>query len=146
MSRVDVVTEIIIDQPLEVVAEYAANPDNAPYWYKNIDSANWLTPRPLSQGSKVAFTARFMGKTLAYTYEIIKYEPCRELVMRTAEGPFPMETTYRWQRVDGHKTHMTLRNAGNPKGFSVVVAPFMKWAMRRANRNDLKTIKEILEA
>ncbi len=45
---VDVVTEIIICKPIDIVADYAANPDHAPEWYANIKSADWKTPKPLT--------------------------------------------------------------------------------------------------
>lgn len=142
---VDVVTEIAIDRPRTQVAEYAANPDNAPAWYVNIQSVGWKTPPPLQVGSRVAFVARFLGKRMEYTYEIAEYVPGERLVMRTAEGPFPMETTYTWESMVDTSTRMTLRNRGNPSGFSRLVAPFMAGAMRRANRNDLARLKGLLE-
>jgi uncharacterized membrane protein len=143
---VDVTTEITINRPAQVVAAYAADPSNAPEWYDNITSVRWETDPPLRLGSRVAFTARFMGRELAYTYEITELVPAERLVMRTAQGPFPMETTYTWQALDDHSTQMTLRNHGEPAGFARVAGSVMAAAMRRANRKDLSKLRSIVEA
>jgi hypothetical protein len=127
------------------VAAYAADPANAPDWYENIESAELQTAPPLAVGARIAFVARFLGRRLAYTYEVREYAPGERLVMSTADGPFPMETTYVWEQVAGG-TRMTLRNRGEPSGFSRVAGPAMAAAMRRANRKDLERLKEILEA
>jgi hypothetical protein len=89
--------------------------------------------------------ARFLGRTLRYTYELVELVPGERLVMRTSEGPFPMETTYTWESASGGGTRMTLRNRGEPAGFSKLVAPFMAPAMRRANRKDLAAVARLLE-
>jgi hypothetical protein len=131
---------------VDVVAAYAADPSNAPKWYDRIDSVEWKSPPPATNGTRVAFIARFLGRRLAYTYELVDFVPGEHLVMRTAEGPFPMETTYAWSEADTTPTRMTLRNRGEPSGFFTVLAPFMVPAMRRANRKDLARIKTILES
>ena len=143
---VDITTEETFDRPIDVVSAYAADPTNAPEWYINIESVEWLTMPPLSEGSKVAFVARFLGRRLAYTYEIIEFTPGQRLVMRTAQGPFPMETTYTWTAMGGATARMTLRNRGEPTGFSKLLAPFMTSAMRRANRKDLTSLGQVLES
>ena len=142
---VDVATEILIQRPVEVVAAFAADPSHAPDWYVNIKSVEWQTPTPLAVGSRIAFVAQFLGRRLAYTYEIREWIPGERLVMSTAEGPFPMETTYLW-RSEGGSTRMTLRNRGEPAGFSALVAPFMAIMMRRANAADLARLRAVLEA
>jgi hypothetical protein len=142
---VDVLTEIQISLPQQMVSEYAADPDNAPVWYENIKSVEWKTPKPLGVGSQVAFMAHFMGKKLAYTYEITEYVPRQKLVMRTSQSPFPMETTYTWEPIADNITKMTLRNRGEPAGFSKLLTPVMSAAMRKANNKDLRRLKEILE-
>jgi uncharacterized protein YndB with AHSA1/START domain len=142
---VDVTTEIVIDVPLATVSALAADPDNAPKWYVNIKVVEWKTPKPLSLGSQVAFIAEFLGRRLVYTYEIVSCVPGQRLVMRTAEGPFPMETEYTWTPTQNGGTRMTLRNHGNPTGFSKLVAPFIARAMRRANQKDLARLKQLLE-
>ena len=142
---VDVTTEVTINRPVDVVAAYAGDPSMAPNWYENIESVDWKTEPPLTVGSKVAFVARFLGRELAYTYEIVDLVPGERLVMRTAEGPFPMETTYYWTAV-GDSTRMTLRNRGEPSGFSKLAAPVMALAMKRANRKDLDRLRAHLES
>jgi uncharacterized membrane protein len=142
---VDVLTEIVIDRPRERVAAYAGDPSNAPAWYVNIKSVEWRTPPPLALGSRLAFVARFLGRRLAYVYEIVELTEGARLVMRTADGPFPMETTYIWEDAGDGKTRMSLRNRGQPSGFSKVVGPMMAAAMRRANVKDLARLKSLLE-
>ena len=143
---VNALTEIVIDAPRDRVAGYAADPDKAPEWYVNIDSVRWETPPPLAVGSKLAFVARFMGRELAYTYEILEHVPGERLVMATAQGPFAMRTTYTWESLDAGHTRMTLRNTGEPTGFAAVAGPFMQLQVRRANRKDLARLKSLLES
>ena len=142
---VDVLTEIKIARPRDEVAAFAADPDNATAWYKNIKSVEWETEPPVAVGSKMRFSAHFLGRTLEYTYEVREHEPGRRFVMSTAQGPFPMETTYEWEDAGDGATRMTLRNRGEPSGFAKVSAPLMSRAMRRANDADLRRLKALLE-
>ncbi len=142
---VDVETSIDIRRRRLDVAAYAADPGNATAWYANIVSVEWGTEPPLAVGSRVAFEAKFLGRRLTYTYEIREFVPGERLVMSTSQGPFPMETTYTW-RDTGEATRMSLRNRGEPSGFSRVAAPAMAAAMRRANEKDLARLKALLEA
>jgi uncharacterized protein YndB with AHSA1/START domain len=145
MRTVDVTTSIEIARPRQVVAAYAADPDHVRDWYANIDRVTWETEKPLGIGTRLAFVARFLGRTLSYTYQVTDFVPAERLVMATAEGSFPMETTYTWADLPGRGTRMTLRNRGTPSGFTSLTAPFMVAAMRRANRKDLAALKSLLE-
>ena len=127
------------------MAVYASDPDNATAWYDNIESVEWRTEPPVAVGSRIAFVARFLGRRLAYTYEVRELVPGERLVMSSADGLFPMETTYTWADNGSGGTSMTLRNRGEPSGFSRMAGPVMARAMRRANRKDLERLKRILE-
>ena len=76
---VDVLTEVVIDRPRDLVAAYAADPSNAPKWYVNIESIDWKTPPPVRIGSRMDFVARFLGRRLAYTYEVVDLVPGERL-------------------------------------------------------------------
>ena len=142
---VDVVTEIEIQRARPDVASFASDPDKAVAWYENIEAVEWKSPRPLAIGSRIAFVARFLGRRLAYTYEVREIVPDERFVMATSEGPFPMETTYTWEDAPSGGTRMTLRNRGEPAGFSRLMSPLTAMAMRRANRKDLRRLKSLLE-
>jgi uncharacterized protein YndB with AHSA1/START domain len=142
---VDVQCEIEIARPRDAVAAYASDPDHTTEWYANIKAVEWETSPPLGAGTRLRFTAAFLGRRLAYTYEVADHVPGERLVMRTAQGPFPMETTYTWQDVRAGTTRMTLRNRGEPAGVAKVGAPMMAAAMRRAMTKDLRRLRQILE-
>ena len=143
---VDVQVEAIIDRPVAVVAGYAGDPSNAPEWYAKIKSVRWKTPPPVKVGSQVDFVAKFLGRELAYTYEVVDLVPEQRLVMSTAQGPFPMETTYTWTAIDESRTRMTLANRGEPSGFGRLAGPVMGPAVRRATTKDLARLKALLES
>lgn len=142
---VDVEVETFIARPVAAVAAFAGDPSNAPRWYVNIKSVRWETPPPVALGSRMAFVAHFLGRELAYTYEVTELVPGERLVMRTAQGPFPMETTYAFS-AEGEGTRMRLRNRGEPAGFSKLVAPLLASAMRRAMTKDLARLTGLLES
>lgn len=145
---VDVQVQTVIERDVAVVAAYAGDPTNAPEWYANISSVKWRTEPPVRIGSEMDFVAQFLGKRLAYTYRVVDLVEGERLVMETAQGPFPMRTTYTWESVEAQapSTRMTLRNSGAPSGFARVSAPVMAAAMKRATAKDLSRLKTLLEA
>ncbi len=143
---IDVSTSAVIGRPVAVVSSYAADPANAPDWYRNIQSATWQTDPPIRIGSRIAFVARFLGRRLEYVYEVTDLIPGQRLVMQTEQGPFPMETTYTWTAAGPEATDMSLRNRGEPAGFASVAAPVMASAVRRATQSDLRRLKSLLES
>ena len=142
---VDITVETVIERPVREVAAYVGDPSNAPEWYANIKSIEWRTPPPLVVGSRMDFVATFLGRRLSYTYEVVEFVAGERLVMRTAQGPFPMETTYEWNGVEQDRTLMRLRNRGEPSGFGRVAAPALAAAVRRNTTKDLVRLKRLLE-
>ena len=143
---VDVAVTAVIERPIGDVSAYAGDPSNAPTWYRHIISAEWQTDPPMTLGSRITFRARFLGRDLVYTYEVVELSPGSQLAMRTSRGPSPMHTTYTWRPLSERATHMTLRNDGEPSGFSKLASPIVAFAMRKAMTQDLARLKRLLEA
>ena len=90
-------TQIEIECPRDRVSAYASDPANTTAWYQTIKSVEWPADEPLTVGSRMAFAAQFLGRSLVYTYEVRQLVPGERLVMTTADGPFLMQTTYTWE-------------------------------------------------
>ncbi|MBV7409274.1 SRPBCC family protein [Maritimibacter sp. DP1N21-5] len=145
MTRpLSVSVERVIKADRPRLAAFAADMGNAPRWYRNIASVDWKTAPGTSPGARAAFVAQFMGRALAYTYEIREHIPGERLVMSTEDGPFPMETVYEWFDEGAGRTRMRLTNRGRPEGFKAVLMPVMSLAMRRAMTQDLAQLARVL--
>jgi uncharacterized membrane protein len=142
---VDITATIVIERPIAEVAEFAGDPSNTPAWCRRIDTAEWRTEPPIKLGSLITLHARLMGKGVVYTSQVTEYTPGEQVAMRTAEGPFPIDTTYTWRAVGDRVTHMTLRTRGEPQGLARLAAPLIGIAMRRAMHRDLADLKRLLE-
>jgi len=145
MAKVDVTTQIEIARPIKLVADFVADPNNVPDWHENITAVEVITETPTRIGSRVAIEGNFMGRELAYTYEIIKFDQYEKLVMKATDGPFPMETCYMWESLADSLTRMTLSISGEPSGVPNMMVPFVTKMLKQSNQNDLELLKEILE-
>jgi len=141
----DLTSELVLERPPASVSGYACNPENATSWHASVKSVEWKSAPVVHVGSRVALEVDFLGQHLHYTYEIVECVPGEKLVMRSVDGPIPLETSYTFEETrDGH-TRMTFRNRGEPSGMSKLLTPVMVAAMKAANERDLLKLKEILE-
>ncbi|WP_130014501.1 SRPBCC family protein [Serinicoccus sediminis] len=145
----DVTVATIFDAPRALVAAVSGDPDQAMRWYANIRSVRWRGPAEVVEGARIDFVARFLGRQLAYTYVIVDLVPQERMVMRTEDGPFPMETTYTWwdEEPGGTgrpRTGMSVRNAGRPSAMTTLASGAVTLGMKRAMRRDLERLRLVL--
>jgi Polyketide cyclase / dehydrase and lipid transport len=143
--QVRVLSVIEIDRPRSEVAAFAIDPARAREWYGDVRDVRW-NRQPVTVGSRLAFVAAFLGKEADYVYEVTELVPGERFAMTRAEGPFAMETVFRWEDAGGGGTRMTLQSSGHPRGLSLLLAPLLRSAMRRSSRRDLSRLKALLEA
>ena len=145
MPGIDVSVRRVINAPRDLIADFTANPDNAPVWSSNIRAVNWHSERPAQIGSKMEFETIFLGRKLSHIFEIIDLVPGKSLHMRTTDAAMTLETSYEWSDVPAG-CEMTVCNRGQPDGFAKVAAPIMARAMRRSANRDLGNLARLTEA
>jgi ligand-binding SRPBCC domain-containing protein len=145
MATVDVEVHTTIARPRPEVAAYCVDPDKVTAWNSNITAVQWEKGEPVTLGSRFRFTSGFLGRTLQYTYDVVELVEAARFVMRSDQGPFPMETTYTWEDAPNGATWMSLRSRAEPTAFIGLAAPVLATAIRRSRANDLARLKSILE-
>lgn len=144
-ENIEVRVETTIGAPRAKVAEYVVDPETAPEWYENITSAEWKSEKPLRVGSRIGFTANFLGKQMKYTYEVREFIPGEKLVMEAVDSPMAMQTTYLFADGGAGKTRFTLINCGKQSKYFGFLSPIMSIAMKKAMTKNLRDLKRIME-
>jgi hypothetical protein len=116
---VDVTTAIVINRPPAVVAAVAGDPGHASLWLVHLTAVHW---------------------------SVVQRVPGERLVLRTDDGPFPLELTTTWEAWDDPETTVVrLHTMGSPTGARRLLGGVLAAAMKRANGKDLLELKQLLE-
>jgi hypothetical protein len=116
MKPIGVSTVIDIARPGDEVAAYVSDADNAPSAAREYRACGLADRQATGNRYPPRLCGSLLGSDSLHTYEVIDFVPDERLVMATAEGPFPVETTYTWTGLPGHRTQMVLRHRGMPIG------------------------------
>jgi hypothetical protein len=144
--EIDVASEIEIGVPREQVARFAADPGNATLWRQIFEEAEPEHVGSPQVGWRVIFVSKVLAGKVPYTYQVVEHVPGERLVMRTEDGPFPVQTTYAWEDAGDGATRMTLQTSGEPKKHTTKLAVrLMTKAWRKADAKDLAALKAVLE-
>ncbi|MCH8850803.1 MAG: SRPBCC family protein [Chloroflexi bacterium] len=141
---IDITAEVTIERPREAVAAFAMDSANDPAWIGGVVESKALTDGPFGKGSKVGRTAKFLGRRMEYTTEVVEYEPSALVAMR-AESPFPMTIRYEFVERAG-RTLARIRVTGEGSGFYNLAAPLLAMMVKRNVSRDLRTLKRLLES
>jgi uncharacterized membrane protein len=142
---VDVRTEIIINLPKEIVAEFVSDPGNAPSWCTQIKSVKCNPDAPLRAGAKIVFNEQGTRRYQQYVCEVVEIIPNQKMVLKTRNSNMRMETVVAWKAVNENTTCMTVWSRGIPRALSRMFTPFTALAIRSTSRRSLKQLKRMLE-
>jgi hypothetical protein len=142
----DVRVELEIRRPRTEVAAFMFDPKNDATWTTGVVDVRPLTSGRLRVGSRVERTSKFLGRKFAYEYEVVDAD-ADHLVAMHVEEPFPMHIRYELKDAeDGRGTIAAIHATGEAGGFYRLAAPLLNRMVRRSISNDLKALRDHLEA
>ena len=142
----DITATIEIKKWAVEVAAFAAHPDNATKWQVNIKSVDWKSPPPLRVGTRFVFGSSSFGKKTSLPFEVVKFAPGEQLIMRNSGDAFPKEIIYTWRPSEMGGTQMKMIQRGELTGLSRIFSIFSIRALQRSAAESLARLKTVIEA
>lgn len=142
MIRVE--TSVHIERNPDDVFDFISNFENNPRWQSGMVSAKFISQAPLRIGSTYSLVAKFLGRPVISTFEVIEYEPNRMIKAASTSGSFPITFT----RIVTPHNNGTLVSAiieGDASGFFKLAEPILGRMVQRSVEGDYRNLKQILE-
>lgn len=133
-----------IERPAPEVFAFVSDATNNPLWQRGMRSCRWTSPPPLGIGSTYEQRARFLGKDVTTTFEVVELEPGRSITIRSTAGSFPI-TVRRWvEPLDVTTTRVHAEISGEPGRFFRLAAPLVRRLAQRSVDGDYDRLVEVL--
>lgn len=141
---IEVTVDIDVDRPPDEVFAYWSDWTNNPRWQDGMERCTWTSEPPLQMGSTYDQEARFLGRPIVSSFEVVEYEPDRRLRIRTTRSTIPLDITREVApRPDGGTTlHATIR--GQPTGLLGLLEPLTQRMVARNVRRDYARLERLL--
>ena len=141
MVKFEVAVEI--NRPIDEVFAYLDDPSKTPEWNSIVEEAR-PSETPVRRGTTISSRARFLGRKIESTFEVVEHVPNKKVVQRT-EKPFPFTLTNVFEAA-GKGTRVTAVFEGEPGGFFKLGEPILTRIAKKQFQAQVDTVKELLEA
>jgi uncharacterized membrane protein len=141
-----VTSSLEVDRPAGEAFQFIADAENNPKWQKGMRSCQWTTEAPIGVGSIYEQRARFLGKSIASTFEVVAFEPDRSITIRTITSTFPIEVTRSAGPLGADRCRVSAVVRGDPSGVFRIATPLLRRMVQRSVRADYRCLKALLEA
>jgi uncharacterized membrane protein len=137
-------TTVQIERPSEEVFAYISNFENNPKWQSGQLEAQFTSEGPLRVGSTYDQVAKFLGRRVVNTFEVLEYEPNRKVKASSTSGSFPITFTRMVKPRDGG-AEVTAIIEGDASGFFKLAEPLLARMVQRSVDSDYRTLKRLME-
>ena len=143
MIRVE--TSVHIGRPSDEVFAFISNFENNPLWQSGQIKARFTSDGPLGVGSTYDQVAKFLGRQIVSTFEVLEYEPGRRIKASSTSGSFPITFTRVVESVDGG-AQVSAVVEGDSSGFFRLAEPIMARMVQRSVEMDYRNLKRLMES
>jgi len=139
-------SEIEINRPIDEVVAFVDDNTNDPLWQSSVLESEKLTPGEPKVGTRYRVREKFLGRVIEEEWEVVERNADgTQWAARSVTGPFPMETTMRFEATEnGTRIKRTLSvDVGR---FFKLASPVVAHIAQRELDMDFANLKELLEA
>ena len=134
-----------IERPAGDVFAFVSNFENNPRWQRGMRSCRWTSAPPHGVGSTYDQVARFLGKEIVSSFEVVEHDPGRRVKITSTAGPFPITETRVVAPRGERGATVTAVVEGDASGFFRLAAPVLRLLVERSVRGDYGRLKDLLE-
>ncbi len=142
---INIEVRISVSRPPDEVFAFISNFENNPKWQSGMLEAQFTSKGPLGVGSTYVQVAKFLGRRIESTFEVVEYVPNRLVKAASTSGPFPITFTRIVDSgMDGAVVSAIVE--GDATGFFKLAEPLLARMVRRTVNADYRTLKALLES
>ena len=142
---IEVVVSVEVDRPADEVFAYLADWANNPQWQDGMVACTWTSEPPLRVGSTYDQEARFLGRPVVSSFEVVEHDPGRRVRMVTTKSTMPLDITREVEPLDGDRSRVTATIRGGPEGLLSLADRLTERMVRRNVEADYERLRAVLE-
>lgn len=146
VRKIHVKHTIVIDLPTKDIFAYMSNLENLCKWSGIITSVKTTSPGTMCIGTRAKSTIRLLGNWSEMTFEVVEYELCRYMTLKSISSATPCLVYYEFASLEDGRTSITQDTAISMLGgFAGIAERVVVNAIHRHLEHDLLTLKDVLE-
>lgn len=133
-----------VARPADEAFAFVADMANNPQWQRGQESCTWTSPGPIGVGSTYEQRARFLGRPIVSSFEVVEFEPGRRIRIRTVGSGMPLDITREVEPLDDDHARVTATIRGGPTGALALLDPLTRRMVQRNVRGDYDRLAALL--
>lgn len=141
----EVRAEVEIERAAGAVFDYLADMENNPTWQRGQQSCVWTSEPPLALGSTYDQRARFLGRDIVSSFEVVEFEPGRRIRITSTSGSMPIDVTRTVEPLGSDRCRVGAVVRGEPPRAFRILGPLLDRLVARSVNADYERLKAELE-